>query len=77
MPPTAARKALLGVVHGRTIELDEALGALEGKRVVVTVEADESGAVLTEAAHREAWSAWIAHGEQGPISDDDDAPEFP
>ena len=63
------------MVHGRTIELDEDLH-LEGKRVVVTVEADESGEVLTADANRAAWDAWAKAGEQGPISDEDEA-EFP
>jgi hypothetical protein len=70
-----ARKALLGTVRGRTIELDEDL-KLEGKRVVVTVEADESGEILTQDAQQSAWSAWVKDGEQGPISDDGE-PVFP
>jgi hypothetical protein len=70
-----ARKALLGTVRGRTIELDEDL-KLEGKRVVVTVEPDESGEVLTPDAQQAAWAAWVASGEQGPISDEA-GQEFP
>jgi hypothetical protein len=70
-----APKAILGTVRGRTIELDEDL-KLEGKRVVVTVEADESGEVLTPNAKQSAWSAWAKDGEQGPISDEGE-PAFP
>ena len=50
--------------------------ALRAKRVVVTVERDESGEVLTTDANRAAWDAWAKAGEQGPISDDGGA-EFP
>jgi hypothetical protein len=70
-----ARKALLGTIRGRTIELDEDL-KLEGKRVVVTIEADESGEVLTPDAQQIAWAAWVEDGEQGPLSDDAE-PAFP
>ena len=76
MPPrNTAKRFVLGIVHGRTIKLDEDLH-LEGKRVVVTVERDESGEVLTADANRAAWDAWAKAGEQRPISDEGEA-EFP
>jgi hypothetical protein len=70
--PAAQRKQLLGTVRGRTIELDEPVD-LDGKRVVVFIEADESGEVLTAEAQKSAWDAWVKSPNQGPIEDEDDA----
>jgi hypothetical protein len=49
---------------------------LDGKRVVVTIEADESGEVLSTEGARTAWDAWVASANQEPLQVDDDA-DFP
>jgi hypothetical protein len=59
--------AVTGLLHGSVIELDEPMPGLEGRRVRVTVEADEA------TATPEAWDAWVKSVPQGPIEDDDDA----
>jgi hypothetical protein len=67
--------AISGIVHGKVIELDELVPALDGRRVRVVVEPmDESPADPNELRH--AWDAWVAQGPQGPI-DDDGEPELP
>ena len=67
----------VGQVHGKTIELDVALPALDGQRVSLFIEPLEGA---TEAPTREQatalWQQWREHGPQGPI-DDDGEPEFP
>jgi hypothetical protein len=65
-----------GLLKGKTIELDEPMPPLDGKRVVVTIEADESGEVLSTEGARTAWDAWAASANQGPLQVDDDA-DFP
>ena len=65
-----------GILRGRTIELDEALPPLDGKRVLVTIAAEESGPLLVAESARAMWDAWVKRGEQGPI-DDEGEPEFP
>lgn len=69
-PPTSPRQ-LRGTVHGRTIALDEDL-SVDGARVVVTVVFDEPPDTMTPDQHQAAWDEWVARGEQGPISEDDD-----
>lgn len=66
---------LTGFVKGQTIALDERVPELEGKRVRVLVEpADDSNLGSNQAA---AWHEWVDRGPQGPIDDDEGAPEFP
>lgn len=59
--------AVTGIVHGKVIELDEAVPGLEGRRVRVVVQAEEPASL-------DAWDAWVKSGPQGPIEDDDDFP---
>jgi hypothetical protein len=69
--------ALTGRVHGRTIDLDALPNApLEGKRVRVLLELVDEDVRLTADEQAASWSAWTAHGPDGPIADDDE-PEFP
>jgi len=66
---TAARQ---GVLHGQTIELDQAVPPLEGRRVRVLIEPlEESDIALTPEAQEQLWQAWIEKGPQGPIEEDD------
>ncbi len=62
-----------GRVHGASIELDAPLPQLEGKRVLVLVEPDESASAREQ---QQAWDEWIRRGPEGPIEDDGE-PEFP
>ena len=68
----------VGQVHGKTIEFDVPLPALEGRRVSLSIEpleiAAESAAPPAETA--EMWQEWSERGPQGPIEDDGE-PEFP
>ena len=71
---TAARE---GTLHGQTIELDQAVPPLEGRRVRVLIEPlEESDIVLTSEAQNQLWQAWVEKGPQGPIEEDDE-PELP
>jgi putative addiction module component (TIGR02574 family) len=71
----AARAVHLGTVKGRTIELDDA-PPLDGRRVIVTLAADEPGVRLAADVQQAAWAEWATAGEQAPIGDDDEG-EFP
>ncbi len=67
--------AISGVVHGKVIELDEAVPALEGRRVRVVVEPFDE--ITTDPAELvRAWDAWAARAPDGPIEDDGE-PELP
>ncbi len=59
-----------GRVQGNTIVLDEAVPPLDGQRVRVIVEAVESVDV-SMAEQRLAWQAWLDHGPQGPLDEED------
>ena len=64
-----------GLLKGKTIELEDPIPEMEGKRVHVVLEPiDETR--LTDAEQRELWAQWVEHGPQGPIDDDDDT-QFP
>jgi hypothetical protein len=67
--------AISGVVHGRMIELDEPVPDLEGRRVRIVVELEDEASPSSVELSR-AWSAWVAHGPDGPVADDGD-PEIP
>ncbi len=75
MTQPSAPRQLRGTVHGRTIALDEDL-SVDGARVVVTVVFEEPSDTMTPKQHQDAWDEWVAHGEQGPISEDDER-DFP
>lgn len=60
-----------GLLKGKTIELEDAIPEMEGKRVHVVLEPIEE-ARLTDAEQRELWAQWVEHGQQGPIDDDAD-----
>ncbi len=64
-----------GRVHGTTIELDNPIPPLEGKRVVALLElVDEPE--LSADEQRAAWANWVVRGPQGPIDDEGES-EFP
>jgi hypothetical protein len=65
---------LTGLVQGQTIELDERVPELEGKRVRVLLEPAEDSDVGSDRAT--VWHEWVERGPQGPIEDDGN-PEFP
>jgi hypothetical protein len=67
--------ALKGRVQGKTIVLDDSIPPLDGRRVLVVVEAADEPE-LNKAQSLDAWNAWVAKGPQGPIADDDE-PSFP
>jgi hypothetical protein len=61
---------LQGLVQGNTVVLDEAVPALEGRRVRVVLEPVEAAPPTTTREQRaEAWRAWIATSPQGPIKE--------
>lgn len=67
---TAARE---GILHGQTIELDQAVPPLEGRRVRVFIEPlEEKDIVLTSEAQEQLWQTWVEKGPQGPIEEDDE-----
>jgi|GEM_PF-3526612 len=68
-----------GTVRGGAIWLEKAVPALEGKVVDVQVEVvDEPQLLLTPEAQRQAWTAWVKGGPQGPIEPDDmDGEDWP
>jgi len=71
---TAARQ---GILHGQTIELDQAVPPLEGRRVRVLIEPlEETEVVLSPEAQAQLWQSWAEKGPQGPIELDDE-PEIP
>jgi hypothetical protein len=73
--PAVMAAPLKGLVHGKTVVLDEAVPPLEGKRVLVVLEPVDEAA-LSREQNLDAWGEWIAAGPQGPIEDEGE-PEFP
>lgn len=61
-----------GIVHGKHVELDDAVPGLEGKRVRVRLEVLEAEKSLSPAEQVQAWRRWAESGPQGPIEDDAD-----
>ena len=57
------------VAEGKIV-LDQAVDALEGKRVRVIVEADPDADVSAQQL-ADAWEMWKQAGADGPISDDE------
>ncbi len=68
--PVSPPKLIRGVVHGRTISLDEDV-ALDGVRVVVLVAPNASELVFTPEENRALLQEWARSGHDGPISDED------
>jgi hypothetical protein len=68
-------RPLKGLVQGNTVVLDELVPPLDGKRVLVVLEAVEEPQ-LTREQNVAAWNEWVATGSQGPL-EDDDGPAFP
>jgi len=61
-------KTVHGVVHGRTIELDEDLGVSEGQEVEVQVKLVTKNGTWGEGIRRSA-GGWNDHPEMGAIMD--------
>jgi len=61
-------KTVHGVVHGRTIELDEDLGVSEGQEVEVQIKFATKNGTWGEGIRRSAGS-WNDHPEMGAITD--------
>jgi hypothetical protein len=64
-----------GLLKGKTIELEDPIPELEGKRVRVVLEPLEEPR-LSAAEQRELWDQWVELGPQGPIDDAGDT-QFP
>jgi len=62
----------LGTVHGRQVDLEDAVPSMDGKRVRVRLEIVDEERELSPAEQTEAWHEWVASGPQGPIIDDAD-----
>jgi hypothetical protein len=66
---TASRQ---GVVHGKTITLDDELPPFEGKRVRVVLEiVEDSELELDPPEQARLWQQWAAQGPQGPLGEED------
>ena len=66
-----------GRLQRTTITLDARVPVLDGRRVRVVLEpAEDPDMALTPQAQAAIWQAWVDHGPQGPIEDEDE-PEFP
>jgi hypothetical protein len=64
-----------GLLRGTTIELEQTVPEMDGKRVHVLLEpVDEQQ--LSAQEQRDLWQAWIQQGPDGPIEDatDTDTP---
>jgi hypothetical protein len=61
-------KTVHGVVHGKTIELDEDLGVFEGQEVEVQVKLVTKNGTWGEGIRRSA-GGWNDHPEMGAIMD--------
>ena len=61
-------KTVHGVVHGRTIELDEDLGVSEGQEVEVQIKLVTKNGTWGEGIRRSA-GGWNDHPEMGEIMD--------
>jgi hypothetical protein len=70
--------AVTGVVHGRTIALDEPLPRLEGQRVRVMLEPEPESATeleLTGDEQSRLLREWAQSGPQGPLDADEAWPD--
>jgi hypothetical protein len=64
--------ATTGLLRGKTLELEEPVPEMEGKRVRVVLEALDDDVPLSLEEQREIWRQWVEHGPQGPIENDED-----
>jgi hypothetical protein len=67
--------ALKGIVRGATVVLDQSVPAMDGKRVLVLLDASDE-VVLPNAEQAALWKQWVESPLQGPIEDDNE-PSFP
>ena len=65
-----------GLLRGTTIELEDPVPEMEGKRVRVLLEPLDDEPGLSADEQRDAWQEWVTRGPQGPIEDAQDT-EFP
>jgi len=63
---------ILGIVHGKQIELEAPVPDLDGKRVRVRLDLLENEKPLAPAEQAEVWRQWVEEGPQGPLEDDAD-----
>ena len=61
-----------GLLRGTTIELEDPVPEMEGKRVRVLLEPLDDEQRLAAEEQRDAWRQWVEHGPQGPIEDGED-----
>lgn len=61
-----------GLLRGTTIELEDPVPEMDGKRVRVVLEPLDDEKRLTAEEQRDAWREWVERGPQGPIEDDED-----
>ena len=65
-------ESLKGHLQGNIITLDSPVPPLEGRRVHVVLEpAEESDRKLSPEEKAQLWQAWVNHGPQGPIDEED------
>ena len=57
-----------GLLRGATIELENAVPEMDGKRVRVVLEPVEDQRLSAQQQH-EFWQAWVERGPEGPIED--------
>ena len=70
-------KSVTGLLHGKTITLDEEVPPLEGQRVRVVLELVENAdARISAETQAQLWREWVEQGPDGPIEDHGEA-EFP
>jgi hypothetical protein len=71
-----ADAAVTGVLHGKTITLDDPVPPLDGRRVRVFIAPEDREIALAADEQARLWDDWAREGPQGPIEDDGE-PEFP
>jgi len=61
-----------GLLRGTTLELEDSVPEMDGKRVRVLLEPLDDEKRLTADEQRETWHEWIERGPQSPIEDGED-----
>ncbi len=61
-----------GLLRGKTIELEDSVPEMDGKRVRVLLEPLDEEKRLSREEQRDMWREWVEHGPQGPIEDGED-----
>jgi hypothetical protein len=62
-----------GVLHGKTVVLDEAVPPLDGLRVRVILQpVDDSDVDVSRPETERLWQEWMAHGPHGPVPVEDE-----